>query len=271
MKNLLVYISPERSFANNKFNTKFEKGWHVSETELLAKVQIDNSLALGWKPEDMLVVTNFPYEYNGIKSMVLDDRNYCEFAPTNSKMNAINTLIRNGAITDEWVWFHDWDAFQLDKIVDEDIELEKNEIGMTDFGVSTINPGRSKRFSTGIIFFNIGGKDIFDEWTIETHKYKTNEETSLLEMLKKRRNREIKKRVRKVDITFNAATRRRDIRGVYEMAQKPLKVWHFHPFDRRTTSEGGNNMEVMVEGKNWLGKPLVSTKLIEIFNKHGIK
>lgn len=267
MKNLLVYISPERSFSNKKFNMEFEKGWHVSETELLARVQIDNSLALGWKPRDILVITNFPYKYNGVKALVYDDKMYCDFAPTVSKMNAINNLIRN-QIKDDWYWFHDWDAFQLDKI--DAPNLKNDEIGMTDFGASTINPGRSRRFSTGTIFFRKEARDIFDEWTIETHKYKTNEETSLLEMLKKRRNKEMKKRVKKVNVTYNAATRRRDVRKVYEIAEKPVKVWHFHPFDKRPTSEGGNNMEVMVEGKNWLGKPLITDTLIEIFKEHKI-
>ena len=57
MKNLLIYITP------NGFDTESEK---------LAKLQIDNSLELGWKKEDMLFVTSFPYEYRGIKSIVVD-------------------------------------------------------------------------------------------------------------------------------------------------------------------------------------------------------
>ena len=93
----------------------------------------------------------------------------------------------------------------------------------------------------------------------------------LLEMLKKRKHRHFKERVVTLNITYNAATRKRNIREVWEKAEKPIKVWHFHPFDDRPTSEGGNNMEVMVYGKNWLEKPLVPNRLVKIFRKHGIK
>ena len=50
MKQLLIYIGPTDKFDD--------------EHEVLTKIQIDNSLDLGWKKEDILLVTNFPYEYN---------------------------------------------------------------------------------------------------------------------------------------------------------------------------------------------------------------
>ena len=55
MKNLLIFISPAGGFPK--------------EHEELTKMQIDNSLELGWKPEDILLVTNFDYEYRGIKAV----------------------------------------------------------------------------------------------------------------------------------------------------------------------------------------------------------
>lgn len=54
MKNLLIYIHPDRKFVGESFS---------SETDVLPKIQIENSLKLGWKKEDILLVTNFPYEY----------------------------------------------------------------------------------------------------------------------------------------------------------------------------------------------------------------
>ena len=89
-------------------------------------------------------------------------------------------------------------------------------------------------------------------------------------MLKKKRNKHFIDRVKKLNITHNLDTRKRFIKETYDLADKPLKVIHFHPFDERGTTEGGNNMEVCVYGKNWLGKPLVSDRLIEVFKKHGI-
>ena len=53
MKNLLDYISPDKDLTKTKLD---------GEADLLAKVQIDNSLSLGWKRKDILLVTNFDYE-----------------------------------------------------------------------------------------------------------------------------------------------------------------------------------------------------------------
>jgi hypothetical protein len=52
MKNLLIYISPEHKF--------------LPEYDKLVRIQIDNSLELGWKKEDIMLVTNFIFEYNGV-------------------------------------------------------------------------------------------------------------------------------------------------------------------------------------------------------------
>ena len=57
MKCLLIYISPSNGFDK--------------EHEELTKIQIDNSLDLGWKPGEIILVTNFPWEYRGIKATVL--------------------------------------------------------------------------------------------------------------------------------------------------------------------------------------------------------
>ena len=90
-------------------------------------------------------------------------------------------------------------------------------------------------------------------------------------MLKKGRNKGIKERIKKLNITYNLATRKRDISACYEMADKPLKVLHFHPFDKGLLDkEEGNNMAVCVYGKNRMNKVLVTERLIKIFNKHGI-
>ena len=260
----MIFISPTKSFDTGGFNNAFDG---ESESEKLVKVQIDNSLALGWDINDILLVTNFEYEYNGVKAKVVSDDNYCEFSPTASKINTIITLIEEGI--EGWYWFHDFDAFQL---VPFDVpDLKDNEIGITTHGTSVINEKRGHRWSTGILFFTSDSKDIFEEIKVEVYKYVTNEEIALLEMLRKRRNKPYKDRIIKLNITHNLATRKRFIKETYEMADKPLKVIHFHPFDDRPTTEGGNNMEVCVYGENWLGKPLVTDSLIEIFKKHGIK
>jgi len=269
MKNLMIYISPEGAFKTTGFHENFDLK-EIDESEVIEKVAIENSLAMGWKPEDIVLVTNFPYEYMGIKALEVGNENFCEHSPTASKILAMITLIEKGIIGDELWWFHDWDAFQLEEITEEEVALEDNQLGLTDYGVSNVNPGRSKWWSTGSMFLKQGCLDILKEIMGEADKYQCNEEMALLEMLKKRRYQRFKPRIVKMNITYNLATRRRDIRKAYEKADKPLKVIHFHPFDWRPTSEGGNNMEVCIEGKNWLGKPLVTSTLIKLFKKHGI-
>jgi hypothetical protein len=54
MKNLLIHINPVSKIFS-------------PEHEDLTRIQIDNSLELRWKKEEILLVTNFPYEYRGIK------------------------------------------------------------------------------------------------------------------------------------------------------------------------------------------------------------
>ena len=266
MKNLLIYISPAKAFVNEDFNT----GWE-QETEILAKVQIDNSLGLGWKKEDIWLVTNFGYEYNGVKSIEIGDDAWCVHSPTASKLNAIIKMFELGMIKDELYWFHDFDAFQLVRITEEEVGIGDYEIGITDYGRSSINPGRDLRWSTGTIFFRKDSLDLFRLWQREVYKYKTNEEIALLEMLKKGRYQRIKARVKKLNITYNLATRRRLVRETYEMADKPLKVIHFHPFDDRPVEDDNDNMAVCVYGKNSLGKPLVTEELTRIFQSHGIQ
>ena len=262
MKNLMIYISPN-NFSKDTFG----------EIHLLPKIQIENSLGLGWRKEDILLLTNFDYEYMGVKSVVIPDHCYCDFSPTATKIKAIIHLFSIGI--KDFFWFHDLDAFQINKISESDVKKEMGncDIGMTDYGRSSINRGRDLRWSTGTIFFNSKSKDIFSEWWEQIESYKVNEEIMMLEMLKKKRFKPIKQRIKKLNISYNLATRRRDIKYAYGMADKPLKVLHFHPFDKRDLEmeePGINNLDLCMYGKGRIGKPLMSESLIKIFNKNNI-
>src|SRR3989344_2935283 len=115
MKNLLIYINPRHDFG--------------VEEKVTVKIQIDNSLDLGWKRQDILLVTNFPYEYNAVKATIVGDENYCDSIPTTSKINTIvdlfkiqalidifkiNTIVdlfKKGLMAGELYWYHDLDVF----------------------------------------------------------------------------------------------------------------------------------------------------------------
>lgn len=223
MKNLLIHLN----------GPDYE--WQ-QEVEPLLKIQIDNGLRF-WKREDILLVTNFEYEYNGVKALVIEDWNYCEFKPTVSKVLAILRLFELDIIKDETYWFHDLDAFQLQPL---DFTLTK-DMALTDYGITTIRPSYNKRWSTGSWFFRRESIDIFQMILERSLKDGINEEASLGRIIKN--DSSLRNRIEKINISYNFATRKRDIEKTLEIAIRPLKVLHFHPSDTRKLSNGMTNME----------------------------
>ena len=112
MKNLLIYTREDRQFSK--------------EAKTLAKIQVDNSL-LFFKAEDILIFTNFKFEYNGIKSIVIPD---CSYKPDRTnKIPAIVYLIENGLLPNETIWYHDFDAFQVKQFT-----IDIDQLGLTSYG-----------------------------------------------------------------------------------------------------------------------------------------
>lgn len=260
MKNLMIHLNPLKRFIDSSWG---------NESEVLAKIQIENSLALGWKPKDIMLVTNFYYKYGGIEPLVVPDELFCDLKPTATKIQVILYLFEKGLIGDELYWYHDLDAFQLEKITEKELKLGDSPFALTDYGVSTINAGRSKRWSTGTIFFKKGSKFIFELIRDKVYQYQANEEVALL-ALTRRNKAKMNALIKKLNITYNLATRKRDVSACYEMAEKPLKVIHFHPFDKRKVELGNNNIGVCVFGKNRLNKVLVNERIINLFHKHKV-
>ena len=254
MKNLLIYINPKHSFGQEWIKNGLFL-W-ADETETLMKIQVDNSLALGWKPEDIMIVMNFPWEYNGVKATVVGDENYCDFAPTASKINVICDMFDKGMIGDDLYWFHDNDAFQLGSL---DVDVG-DEIALTDYGVARGLTDTSHRWSTGVLFFRKGAKDAFK--LIQhgvNNSYKKNEEIALLAMTRCNYAK-INDKIRKINITYNFATRGRRIPEMYEITDKPIRVIHFHPFDPRRVLSWKNNMEAVQD--------YITEDFKKILNKH---
>lgn len=261
MKNLLIYVHPQKDFIDS---------WQ-NEIASLVKIQIDNSFELGWKREDIMLVTNFPYEHNGVKALEVGDEDYCQSNPTATKIYVIVDLFNRGLIGKDLYWFHDFDAFQLEKITEDELGMGDFDVGMTDYGITRINKEYNLRPSTGTIFFKDSAREFFEVLKSEVDRYKANEEVVLLEIYKKGRFKHLKEKAKKINITYNLATRRRDVIATYEIAEKPLKVIHFHPFDKRPVEDKNDNMAVCVYGKNSINKVLVTEKLISLFNRYGIK
>lgn len=258
MKNLLIYISPTGSFDNPREDLA------SNDAGPLAKVQIENSLALGWKRQDLLLFTNFDFQYGEIKANILKNVEFFERKPQASKINAIIKLFENGIIKhNELYWFHDLDAYQLQPITEAEIDLSDDNIALTDYG--GIKFGGTDRWSTGSIFFKLGSRDIFYRMQEVFYKKKIDEEEALGLLTIGDSN--IRKRVKKINNSYNFIGYY--LRSCYKKSIKPLKIAHFHPMVGRRRAGIENSLRFF-KGENKLNTPLITERLIKIFKYHRI-
>jgi hypothetical protein len=229
MKLLLIYIGHEKKFS--------------PEHEELTKIQIDNSLDLGWKKKDILLVTNFPYTYKGINSYVIEGDYDALDGNRSSKILAINQLFRKGKIGEDIYWFHDHDAFQLIPMRDPDT---------TGIDLAYTDQGWDSTWNAGSFFFKKEAMDIFT-WIEGTMAYlRLNEQDSLTYLINGDVNF-INRRLKKLNTTYNL--------GIYHIddcmkkADQPLIVAHFHPHKSRHMN---------------LFRNIVPERLMKIFNLYGI-
>lgn len=259
MKNLLIYISPTGSFDNPRPDLT------SNDAGPLAKVQIENSLALGWKKKDIILITNFDYQYGVIKATVLKDVEFFARKPQASKINAIIELFEKGMIKKgEMYWFHDLDAFQLEPITEAEIDLSYDSIALTDYG--GIKFGGTDRWSTGTIFFKLGSRDIFYRMQEVFYKKRVDEEEALSLLTIGDSN--IRKRVKKLNNSYNFIGYY--LRSCYAKSIKPLKVVHFHPL-AGIKRIGVENSLRFFRGENKINTSLITERLMKIFKFHRIR
>lgn len=243
MKNLLVYLNPREGFDE--------------ETQMTAKIQIDNSLDLGWKREDIMMVTNFDYEYNGVRAVVIDGSACCEIRLHSTKTTAIHYLFEHKMIGDGLYWVHDFDAFQSVPITEDEIDLGTKDMGLSDYG-------RLPKWSTGSIFFKKTAADIFKLSKETIYRRRTDEERSLHRLTEN--NEDIRSRVKKMNLSYNFQIN--NLKLYYPEALKPLRVVHFHPTEVK--QQRTNALDFFIRGKNEINEVLISERLKKIFAKYGI-
>lgn len=250
MKNLLIYTGANKKFAE--------------EDAVLARIQIDNSLDLGWQSQDILLVTDFPYEYNGVKSLVVKDGLYYDFDKNANKLPVVLYLINQGLITPgELYWCHDFDAYELNKIDERDLGLENFDLGLVHYFYKP-------EWQFGSFFFKNSAKDILElldnTIRIKPHLSRNNEKT-LTKLIKN--NAISSMRYKKLNVTYSIM--KRCLKTVYNEATKPIKVLHFRPSDPKDARMPDSALNMFMYGKNSLKIPLMNDRLIKIFHQHGIK
>ena len=268
----MIYVNPSKHFGK--------------EEKISVEIQIENSLDLGWKAADIILATNFPYEYLGVKSILVSDDNYCAYHPPVSKLNAIIDLFKQKLIEREEIyWYHGFAEYQLNTITESELELDRADMFLSDFG-------RRPRWSNGSIFFKDAANDIFNWIRDIVYKYQTEEEAAL-GLLTGQDSRvdidqveaiwvkgytandlpgieNINERVRRANITYNFHSG--NIRSNYPAALKPIRVARFHFMDRvNPLGPKPNEIDFFLYGKNKLGVQIVPDRLVKIFGRHGIK
>lgn len=239
MKNLMVYVSPDHDF-NEEYAT-------------LIKLQIDNSLDLGWKPEDILIVTNFEFEYGGIKAVLVGDEHFCALRPRSIKTTIIPYLVISGIVKDgEIYWNHDLDAIQMNVMDEKDLGMDNIELGMTDYGWKS-------RWCMGSFFFKSSTIDIFK--LTKDIIFKNIEDEIAMSSLTDNNTNDINNRSKRLNITYNVG-QRKPVEN-FTRSEQPVKVVHFHPNRKRV-------LDVFM-GANGTGKPLLTERLINIFKKYGFE
>ena len=253
MKNLFLYTSPDHCLDK--------------ESEVLLKIQIDNSLAFGWKKEDILFVTNFDYEYSGIRALVIGDFYYIG-DKTSNKVPVINELFRLGLIQKgKLYWYHDLDAYENYKISQEELSTDGIDLGLTNYGYK-------EAWNCGSLFFNSNAIDVFALWLkklLEREKRSRADEKALKFLTD--HGFIDKKRYKVLGSTYNFQYLYLPRHYYYDKTEKPLRVLHFHPSWTKEQDQrlfGETTLDVYMHGKGRLSFSLMSEGLIKIFNKHGI-
>jgi hypothetical protein len=209
------------------------------EHEDLTKIQIENSLELGWKSEDIMLVTDFPYEYGEVKSYVVTGDFNAADGNRSSKILVINQLFEDKVI-DDLFWFHDHDAFQLEPMREPDL---LGAVG----GFTT--EGWADSWNAGSFFFTKKAKDLFDKIYQTMMEGETNEQKALTYLWQ---NGLTETTI--LNNTYNMGIYH--ISEVYAKVDKPLIVAHFHPHKKRHLD---------------LFKPFLPERLERIFNGYNIK
>jgi hypothetical protein len=223
----------------NLLVANFRPNGRVKKEELtgLIEAQIENSLAVGWKPKDIVVVTNLEIEVQA--TLIRAPLN--EVCLTGSKMFALEYLFSLGLIRGNEVWWaHDLDAWQ--NVWFDEPELA--DIGLTEY--STPN------FNGGSVFLRAAARDLVSAITEYICRGRIpREEPAIDFILRLPANTS---RVTVLNSTYNVGCSAFAVR--YQRSLQPVRVSHFHP--------SGISWRTHVWGCNKIEKPSVSPRLVDL-------
>jgi len=180
--------------------------------EPFIQAQIENSLEVGWKPEDIIIISNIHYEYMGIKTVITSLNDFCM---TGSKMFGVQYLFDKMEIKDN-IWIKDLDCWQNTWFDCPDFK----DVGISQYSLP--------KFNGGSIFWKHTAKDIIEKIINKLISNKENKEEPTLNLVLK--DKKYKDRVTIGNNTYNVGCSGFVTR--YLNSIRPVKVCHLHPNNR---------------------------------------
>jgi len=244
MKQVLTFIQSNWVFGGAD---RYCKDSDIGERYL--KLQVEHSLRLGWKKEDIIIGTNFPFDFMGVKSYPIELKNdWSSFA---NKMPSLVHLIDTLKLNDD-LWVRDCDTFQL---ILFDFPKEVIDVGY----IRHSTPARNKP-QGGCVFIRPSGYDVIRTLAKEITEKKVKKEESY--MISFYARPELIERRTWLNYRYNLF-RRSDFKRKYHLATKPIYVVHFHPEYRST-------WDCFVEGKNCFNKKIITPEIKELLIKYDL-
>ena len=253
MKNVMVFVSVDFD------KVEVEDGWsymkdddYMNKTIRFMKAQIDNSLELNWDVDDIILATNFDFEYRGVKSIIL--KKTCDYSQFFNKEYAILELLERGIVKGTNLWYHDLDAFQV-----EEFEFPKFE---GDWGTCVYPNYDGHSCQCGVFYIKPTAIDIFREMIEKMDKQEfgtSNDEIVVRNFVKL--NPKYSHRVSVLDTRFNMGTT--EYKDRYRLATKPIKVVHFSADDER-------QWNIFANGDYEYNVPFISDRLKKIIEKYDL-
>tara|TARA_R110000744_G_scaffold378668_1_gene495135 strand:+ start:96 stop:824 length:729 start_codon:yes stop_codon:yes gene_type:complete len=240
MKNVIIF----QDFVND---VTYGHQWQQKELFNYFKAQIDNNINLGWDPKDIVICTNLEFEYKDVSIIKLEHE--CKFNKYFNKQYGIWELLDRGLINEPF-WFHDFDDWALQYF---EFPEFSGDVGICKY----IN---GEQWNTGSIFVKPSSIDI---WELIIKFMKENKDhpavdnkgdENIVNMVFELYP-EIQSRFTLLNNQYNVGCTQFDMR--YNSATKPIKVGAFKPDEPKNIN-------------NFINKDLLSTEILDIFNKHQI-
>lgn len=226
MKNLLV--------------ANFRPQGRSREADLRALVgaQIENSQALGWAAQDIVVVSNLDFDWPVTRVHTPLNASCL----TGSKMFALEHLFEIGLIKEGEIWWaHDLDAWQNHWFEPPDFA----DIALAEYSRPTFNGGS--------ILLRAAARDLILAITAHIRRHRAEREEPAIDKIL--RLPAHASRVTVLNSTFNVGCSAYAER--YARSEKPILVSHFHP-------KGGPSWRTHVWGHNKINTPSICDRLGEL-------